>query len=512
MRSLHEIIPIKNKIEPDRQGARRHYGVHPYFTRRPYNIVRDYIIHYSSPGEKVLDPFGGSGVTAIEAFLAGRIGIQNDLNPMANFIADGLYFLSKNKEKEVQSILTGALDKVVSPVNDLLNRTNLEIESDWCNYEKQYPLPKNIELPKNSDVKYYYDLFTPKQLICLAIIKSKIEEISNAELKHIALLAWSATLSKINKTFLSAEGRKESRGGSSIFSIYRYKIASQVIELNPLEVFTQRIKNILKAHQEIQAELETSIRKYGSIGKYFSHSINAIDLNLRYDQELDYIFTDPPYGGHISYLDLSTLWNLWLGKNPSEVDFKNELIVGGESKHTEESYIQNLDKSIQTMSATLKDKKFLSVVFQHKNTKYFEAILEAAFQSNCKLVASVPQSSGTVWSMHKKKGLHTVISGEFILTFQKQKSQIMKKSPKGKSFEEVVSDYFYEKKNLDELSEEEVFNDLIVLCWPENLLNELNYSSLDIPKKLQELGFLYDSKHHTWTKLTSSKVQFEIFS
>ena len=35
----------------------------------------------------VLDPFGGTGVTAIEAFLIGRSAIQNDLNPFANFIA-----------------------------------------------------------------------------------------------------------------------------------------------------------------------------------------------------------------------------------------------------------------------------------------------------------------------------------------------------------------------------------------------------------------------------------------
>ena len=35
----------------------------------------------------MLDPFGGSGVTAIEAFLMGRAAIQNDLNPFANFLA-----------------------------------------------------------------------------------------------------------------------------------------------------------------------------------------------------------------------------------------------------------------------------------------------------------------------------------------------------------------------------------------------------------------------------------------
>src|SRR2546425_12341295 len=78
---------IDTPIPAERQSAKRHYGVHPYFTRRPYNVVRQYILHYSKEGDRVLDPFGGSGVTAVEAFLANRVGIQNDINPLANFIA-----------------------------------------------------------------------------------------------------------------------------------------------------------------------------------------------------------------------------------------------------------------------------------------------------------------------------------------------------------------------------------------------------------------------------------------
>src|SRR2546428_7416079 len=81
------IQPILEAIPAARQEEARHYGVHPYFTRRPANVVRAYIERYSQQGDVVLDPFGGTGVTAIEAFLIGRKAIQNDLNPFANFIA-----------------------------------------------------------------------------------------------------------------------------------------------------------------------------------------------------------------------------------------------------------------------------------------------------------------------------------------------------------------------------------------------------------------------------------------
>src|SRR5580658_6336688 len=81
---------ILEAIPAARQEDARHYGVHPYFTRRPANVVREYVERYSLIGDTVLDPFGGTGVTAIEAFLLGRKGIQNDLNPFANFIASNI--------------------------------------------------------------------------------------------------------------------------------------------------------------------------------------------------------------------------------------------------------------------------------------------------------------------------------------------------------------------------------------------------------------------------------------
>src|SRR5438105_13733305 len=81
------IHPILEAIPAARQEGARHYGVHPYFTRRPANVVSRYIERYSEQGDTVLDPFGGTGVTAIEAFLLERRAIHNDLNPFANFIA-----------------------------------------------------------------------------------------------------------------------------------------------------------------------------------------------------------------------------------------------------------------------------------------------------------------------------------------------------------------------------------------------------------------------------------------
>src|SRR5205807_6911771 len=100
MTPYSQIVPIDAPISADRQSAKRHYGVHPYFTRRPHNVVRQYIQHYSFAGDRVLDPFGGSGVTAIEAFLENREGLQNDINPFANFVTKGIVDLARGNRAE----------------------------------------------------------------------------------------------------------------------------------------------------------------------------------------------------------------------------------------------------------------------------------------------------------------------------------------------------------------------------------------------------------------------------
>ena len=79
--------PLRSAIQPDKQGAKRHYGSHPYFTKRAWNVVQAYIEHFSSSGDTVLDPFGGSGITAVESLVLRRKAIYVDISEWACFLA-----------------------------------------------------------------------------------------------------------------------------------------------------------------------------------------------------------------------------------------------------------------------------------------------------------------------------------------------------------------------------------------------------------------------------------------
>ncbi len=489
------ITPIDSAIKADRQGAKRHYGVHPYFTRRPQNVVREHILHFTKPGDVILDPFGGSGVTAIEALYANRTGIQNDINPLANFIADGiadLRFVNLECLGKAFDHVLGEYDRILQGNTEaLLNR----IEAF---------LPIDVKLPKTSDVRTYRELFTERQLRELALLRMSIQEIADEHSRRALMLAWSATLSKINRTFISTTGRAASRGGSSIFSIYRYKVASNNVDLDTRAIFRERFANIVAATKEIDRLIRFQRQQDGDFtGEYQSYSLDVLSLPEVLANKVDYIFTDPPYGGHIAYLDLSTLWNVWLGNEPTEDTRSREIIVGGMAGITETEYIDRLGKSIKACCSMLKRNRWMSVVFQHSQPKYFAAILDAAAEAGAELRSAVTQVGDTIWSMHKKKNGEGVLGGEFILTFYNS-SQIQKSFPK-KQFD--VSDWLRNaiSSNGEKVYAEELLNGLILEAWKRGSLDSLSISKEELNSILKDQGLHYEPSMHCWQRVGSAQ-------
>jgi DNA modification methylase len=63
------------------------YDAHTYHTKVPPEAILHLIEHYTEPGELVLDPFCGSGMTGVAALQAHRKPILIDISPAATFIA-----------------------------------------------------------------------------------------------------------------------------------------------------------------------------------------------------------------------------------------------------------------------------------------------------------------------------------------------------------------------------------------------------------------------------------------
>src|ERR1017187_1817180 len=176
------IEPISESIPAERQLDSRHYGVHPYFTRRPANVVRAYIERFSSEGDTVLDPFGGTGVTAIEAFLLGRNAIHNDLNPFANFMARCIADTTLESTLPLWEAFERIRYACAKPLKEI--EASEKAAERWLT---RVPLPDNIRLPRTSDAEFYYEMFTPGQLAGLAVIKQQIEQESPGVVRDLLL-------------------------------------------------------------------------------------------------------------------------------------------------------------------------------------------------------------------------------------------------------------------------------------------------------------------------------------
>ncbi|MBN2590827.1 MAG: type I restriction enzyme HsdR N-terminal domain-containing protein [Sedimentisphaerales bacterium] len=415
--------PLTEITDLKKQSAKRHYGVHPYFTKQVWNVVQEYIKNFSKPGDLVLDPYGGSGITAIEALVLGRKAIHIDINPLSIFLTQSLIAPVDLSE------FSTTYRTIIKQFEQHAPRAEHEIEQAL----NTYPYPKMVKLPSNSDVDTIEQLFTSQQLAQLAYLKSLIVEIQDNELRNTFLLMFSGLLNKINLTYHASKGRSEGRGDSGVFRYYRYRLAPEPAILDILQYFESRFKKVLAAKKELAAIIPSSHFHDIQILKGSATDLHAIET-----ESVDYIYTDPPYGKKIQYLDLSILWNAWLDLPVTPEDYDVEAIEGGKLEKSKEAYSQLLAQSIEEMYRTLKFDRWMSFVFAHKDPSYWHLIVETAEQVGFEYMGAVKQSNGKE-TFKKRQNPFTVLSGQLIINFRKVKTpQVLLKLDLGKGIANVV--------------------------------------------------------------------------
>ena len=491
------IQPIAAPIEPKKQGAKRHWGSHPYFTRRAWNVVQEYIRTFSQVGDVVLDPFGGSGVTAVEALVLKRKAIHCDINPLANFICSQIAISPIDIDA-----FRAAFDEIErnckASINDVYAMSDEDVES----LEIKYWYPKGVKLPKNADVEYIQELFTKRQLFSLSLLLHHIQKIEDLTIKNLMRFVFSATLNKTNLSFSSTHGRLASRGNSGIMHRYRYWIPPETLDLNVWQQFEQKFKNTVKFKFEVEEVIGSFYENNLSI---FNQSATRLTDRIP-EESVDYIYTDPPYGQHIAYLDLSTMWNTWLGFEVTDNAKDSEAIEGGDLGKSKQEYIDLLSASIEEMFKVLKFDRWLSIVFAHKDPAYWDAIVKSAQQAGFEYVNTAVQFSTTP-SLHKKQNPLKVLSGELVLNFRKVRN------PKTIAISKVGTDVVQLIKEVSELtivknagaSTEDIYNALIPKLLENGLLGQVKKQLDDITPILKQ-EFVFSDLDNLWRIKPNTKI------
>ncbi|MGC1685486.1 MAG: DNA methyltransferase [Candidatus Acidiferrales bacterium] len=490
--SYAEIEPITTYVPPRKQAVKRHYGSHQYFTKRAWNVVQAYIEHFTQPNDVVCDPYGGSGVTVVEALVLNRKGIYVDISEWARFLAEEV----AKAPIDIQA-LGDAFHQVESACAERIN--------EWCKLPdaevSAIPIkrwyPKDYPLPRNADVRFVENLFTHRQLLALSELYHHIRQVEDQTYRDLLRYAFSATLYMCNRTFISAKGRKESRGGSSIFSIFRYKVAKRPVELNPWTIFHGRVNRLIASKKE--TNLLVGLLPEGSRDAKFIKGFAQRLTEYVQPESVDYIFTDPPYGAHIAYLDLTAMWDAWLGFKITNEDKQEETIEAGDADHSPEHFKRKLAEGIGQMFKVLKYDRWLSLVFSHREPAMWDTIVKAFEAAGFEYVNTVGQPLSVIWSMHKKKNPLTVLSGELILNFRKVRN------PRTLAITSVGSDAVSIIKDSAELSivqnngatTDQVYGDVIPKLLENGLLGEVSSKIGDITPILNQ-EYSYDSENKTW--------------
>lgn len=452
-------------LKPKKQEAKRHFGCNAYFTRQSWDIVAQNIKAFTSEGDVVLDSFGGSGVSAIEAMMNGRLGIHTDLNPLSIFMVKALsakvnlgdlYDLSEEilkefenlrpkNDKEAKALLKGAkyypnaIDKEFGEIAT----TKAQDSTLW--------IPKDEILPKGSDCATVLGLFSPKQLAELAILRKLIlrKTTKQKEMRYSLLLAFYNTLSMINLTYHETNSRKGAAGSYFAF-YYRYRLAKIPYFLDTAETFKRKIKRIINGKKDFEdsphfynayfAPLNRVIKDFKGAMINQRENVEKIDsiesktngekifqadaTNLAEieTESVDFIYTDPPYGAKIPYLDLSTLWNVWLDMPVDSSLKEKECIEKGSLEKSRDEYVDLMKKSLKEMFRVLKYNRWFALVFQHQDPQLWQILRTSAENIGFEHIQTLRQSNGQT-TFKQRQFTATMVNGQLIMYFKKVKNK-----------------------------------------------------------------------------------------
>lgn len=283
-------IPISRAIEPKSHPA--HYLMHKYWGRKPHNVVSEYIETHTKKGDKILDPFMGSGVTIIEAAKLERDVIGVDLNPMSKFIVDNTvhkvnipqfqlsfeniykkiydkyrqYYYSLcpkcSATVEFSSLVWGEGEiktirlncpnckKVIKVATDEDIQTYSDIERNFGDIMEgsSFPVDKVLQYVKRSGNERIDELFSKRSLVILSSFVKEINSLEDQSIRDLLLFVFSSALPNCSKML---PGDIKTASYKSGWVISKFWVPKIHTERNIFECFQLRYKAILKGKSEL---------------------------------------------------------------------------------------------------------------------------------------------------------------------------------------------------------------------------------------------------------------------
>ncbi len=525
---------IQSKSHP------KHYLMHKYWGRKAHNLVAEYILYYTKPGELVLDPFMGSGGVVIESKKHKRRSIGVDINPITKLIVENticeinpdlileeidkivaaipnevkVLSLTKCPQCGAQSKLQNAVwnGNLITRVKGMCpNHKQFIKDADEFDFEKAktaarllkkyakspgfyYPQDRILDFVRRNGKKHIHELFTERNLLQSALILQHINRIKNPNLKNLYSMAFTSMLPNISSMIPANETNATGKSG---WQISKFWVPNIHTEKNVFESLRSRITLIHKGKVETQNTFSSA--------KHEVHIRSAENLGFIEDNAIDYIFTDPPYGDSIAYLGLSMFWNSWLRYT---VDYEAEIIHDPYRQKGHGDYSTRLTNVFEELYRVLKPGKQMSFTFHNRYVKFWSIVMDAVSGSGFEL-EDITWHAQAVASGTQGINRRNTLKGDFVYTFKKPlkhkgvKNELLPYSEGEQILLEHVSGLFAE---YDFLETAKIYEHVIPVIVRKRAFLDSQGGLLDIDKVLKK-NFQYrevelgNKKAYGWAKI-----------
>jgi DNA modification methylase len=245
------------------------HGIHKYPAKFFPELPRWIVQRYSKRGDRVLDPFMGSGTVNLEASLLGRRSIGIDVDPFSKFLA----------RVKTTPLLEHEL---LSAWRSIRKRVDRYIEPAHFDGVPEFP--------------YRDNWFKPHALKELAHIKTEIEKTAaSQEIKDFFLVCFSSVIRQVSEA-----------DNNCTRTVIRKTLGKQVPPGMAINLFLKRA--------ETQVENMRALSALDPSGDVFiPDDVDARDMGVVSTASIDLAVTSPPYANAVDYPRTHQLEIYWLG-------------------------------------------------------------------------------------------------------------------------------------------------------------------------------------------------------